>query len=365
MRKYPNLNYVKKRRLRYRDIYYRDVVVEGLETRRLSATNPYPFVNEGSVADIFRHHYFVYPSPISNKFYEIVDWSTPNAPGYTLPTLRDPDFELMHNRVVARLYEKIRDAKNNANLLNMFGERKEAIQMVSHRLSQVHRILKEARHPLLALEKMARARPRNVKIKRELANKRLEYAYGWAPLMSDINQICRELHEPPAYLDIKATRKCFFSNEEDDLGGSATIRNNFYKKVTGKIKLECSAPFIGFGSSLGLDNPLSLAWELTPYSFVIDWFIPVGTYFENLSALNGFKIVGSSETFSTRGDRTLSMKTEGGRSYSSFRHMSRSSLDLSVPFPEFKNPLSVGHVLNALALIAQLKPKKNDYEYTE
>jgi hypothetical protein len=42
--------------------------------------------------------------------------------------------------------------------------------------------------------------------------------------------------------------------------------------------------------ALGLLDPLTVAWEIIPYSFVIDWFVPIGTYFENLNtipALNG------------------------------------------------------------------------------
>lgn len=30
----------------------------------------------------------------------------------------------------------------------------------------------------------------------------------------------------------------------------------------------------------GLQDPLSVAWELLPYSFVLDWFIPVGNYLQ-------------------------------------------------------------------------------------
>lgn len=38
--------------------------------------------------------------------------------------------------------------------------------------------------------------------------------------------------------------------------------------------------------ALGLDNPLSTGWEVTPFSFLVDWMVPVGDW---LQALNSFK----------------------------------------------------------------------------
>lgn len=364
-RKYIDPSFSVKKRFYYNDgRNYRDVVVRGLSVRRLSANNPKPYTRESGTADISSHKFYTYPAPIVS-FGTIVNWSTPNAPGYTLPTLGDPDFKLMRDNVVSSLYGKVKDFKNNANLLNMFGERNKTIDMISLRLSQAHSLLKKARKPLLNLERKARRHPNNLNIKRELANKRLEYAYGWAPLMKDLHQICGELHEPPSYVSVRSTRKVYYTNTDLASNGSESIVNNYYKKVTGVLKLELSAPILASASSLGLENPAVLAWELTPYSFVVDWFLPIGSYLENLSALNGFKIVGGSLTLSTRGDRTLTRKKVGGSSYSNFRHMSRVNLSMSVPFPNLKNPFSIAHTLNALALIAQLKPKRNHYEYTE
>jgi len=33
---------------------------------------------------------------------------------------------------------------------------------------------------------------------------------------------------------------------------------------------------------VGLGNPLSIVWERVPWSFVVDWFIPIGTYLEQI-----------------------------------------------------------------------------------
>jgi hypothetical protein len=46
-------------------------------------------------------------------------------------------------------------------------------------------------------------------------------------------------------------------------------------------------PNLGLASRMGLVNPLSIAWEVVPFSFVVDWFLPVGNFLENLTSLAG------------------------------------------------------------------------------
>lgn len=40
---------------------------------------------------------------------------------------------------------------------------------------------------------------------------------------------------------------------------------------------------------LGLLDPASVVWEKLPWSFVFDWFIPIGTYLSDLSFFGAFK----------------------------------------------------------------------------
>lgn len=43
---------------------------------------------------------------------------------------------------------------------------------------------------------------------------------------------------------------------------------------------------------LGLDDPLGLIWELTPYSFVVDWFLPVGQWLSSFRSIKGLTFQG-------------------------------------------------------------------------
>lgn len=42
---------------------------------------------------------------------------------------------------------------------------------------------------------------------------------------------------------------------------------------------------ISAATSLGLTDPLGMVWEGIPFSFVIDWFLPIGDYLDRLSIL--------------------------------------------------------------------------------
>jgi hypothetical protein len=47
---------------------------------------------------------------------------------------------------------------------------------------------------------------------------------------------------------------------------------------------------------LGLTDPVSLLWEVIPYSFVIDWFVNVGDFLHATGTISGLKRIGINVT---------------------------------------------------------------------
>jgi hypothetical protein len=76
-------------------------------------------------------------------------------------------------------------------------------------------------------------------------------------------------------------------------GGGVNTDTRFavYKRTTRvKIYLEVVNPNLHTIQQMGLTNPLVVAWELIPFSFVADWFIQVGDYLTALTALQGLTV---------------------------------------------------------------------------
>jgi hypothetical protein len=51
-----------------------------------------------------------------------------------------------------------------------------------------------------------------------------------------------------------------------------------------------SNPNLYLASQLGFVNPAAIAWELVPFSFVVDWFVNVGEFLNNFTDLWGLTV---------------------------------------------------------------------------
>jgi hypothetical protein len=131
-----------------------------------------------------------------------------------------------------------------------------------------------------------------------------------------------------------------------------------------KLYARISNETLANASSIGILNPLQIAWELVPYSFVVDWFMPVGSFLETLTDTAGLTFVSGVRT-----DRVVSQfnstytppnsgypNWDGSFSCSNrVRGVNRVPYSgWPAPLPYVKNPLSTIHVASGLALIQQL-----------
>lgn len=118
-------------------------------------------------------------------------------------------------------------------------------------------------------------------------------------------------------------------------------------------------------NQLGLVNPASLAWELIPWSFVVDWFIPIGPLLSVLTAPAGLIFISGTDNFKVQltGPYThwytylgkVGMPASGTVQNLTYRRHPIN--DWPVVGPYFNpNPFSGDRSLKALALaIAKLK----------
>jgi len=185
----------------------------------------------------------------------------------------------------------------------------------------------------------------------------LEMQYGWKPLLSSIHDnaelLKRGFPEKGASLKATAQRSTSYSDTFERGRDMITIecRGGVRTAYTALIR----NPGLAQADMFGLTNPAEVAWELIPFSFVVDWFIPVGNVLQSLTATAGLDF-GNGYT-STRHQTDFKVNRKGGGSlvisYFSFERFSHAGFVL----PELygaRNPFSTSHALNAAALLRQM-----------
>lgn len=116
----------------------------------------------------------------------------------------------------------------------------------------------------------------------------LQYVYGWKPLASSIygvveesrRVVCRKIDD----ITVRV-REPFEAVTPVTSGRANSHVVNVASKgvVIRKIRARYELPSSDLARWTSL-NPVSIAWELLPYSFVVDWVIDVGTFLRSMES---------------------------------------------------------------------------------
>lgn len=129
-----------------------------------------------------------------------------------------------------------------------------------------------------------------------IADSWLEMEYGWKPIIFSVYDAAVLAADTvaPIYRSSvtgKATEKFSSGKPTSYRDGAGTVTQT--DLVRGHVEYRFKAVFEMTNESAhraamsGLTNPAVVAWELMPWSFVIDWFLPIGNWLSLLDATNG------------------------------------------------------------------------------
>jgi len=137
-----------------------------------------------------------------------------------------------------------------------------------------------ARHLGTSHRGAGRVKPLGTK---EVADAWLELQFGWKPLLSDVHDAGQAMayhcNEP------RYTKGREAVTEKRSYSYHGPTQNNYYESRSTLGYNVIYMEKLSVPRSLGLLDPVSTVWERLPFSFVVDWFIPIGTYLENYNIL--------------------------------------------------------------------------------
>lgn len=194
-----------------------------------------------------------------------------------------------------------------------------------------------------------------------VSSARLEYMYGVKPLMSDMYNI---LNQDPLISQDSAISVESYAKDDGFKPTSVTLNTtvgtvqfpisecNFRMKTKYGMTVATSEHDLARWTSL---NPLSIAWELLPYSFVVDWVYNVGGYLRDCetSYLGQTSFICGWKTRISRGSADIYHASGFWAGEFEFLDIVRTVLP-SYPYPYppvLKVEMGSGRLLNAAALL--------------
>lgn len=277
------------------------------------------------------------------------------------------------NRAQVECVNKIKD--DTVNLLENFVTLDQTLRMLAESVIKLKRAIKYARRGQWkrSADEVFGSRgspnyvPRTFGEYRTGVSKHwLEYIYGWKPLIQDIMTLLElaKAQAQQANKLITVTRRLEDPEPLPDMVTSGAAVCYMSGERTNGVFVRCdvtlSNPGLFLLDQLGLANPMLLYWEIIPYSFLIDWLMPIGGVLQALTASFGVTFKGMSTTTYTR----MNLHQEWSN-YSAYWSGTPIKCDIhtkcwnrvtftSFPLPRiyFKSPFtSLARFLTAIALV--------------
>lgn len=163
---------------------------------------------------------------------------------------------------------------------------------------------------------------------RIVANFHLEVIFGWVPLLKDIHAACTSVIQGAAKTVFVTTR----SKSHDT---SLTGRNTDVEELrvldmelvrSSTILIE--NPNVWLAERAGLLNPLTVAWDIVPWSFVVNMFVNTGQLVQSITDFAGLKLRNQTKTIKAKEWRYKRVRKSIAVNYT---YDQRRTLDVALP----------------------------------
>lgn len=268
-------------------------------------------------------------------------------------TVRQEVINRAYNKVIAKMHSEAIEGKNQ--LMLTFAERQSTINMVASRVIQARNYVRAMKRG--NVRKAWRIlNGRRIPRSKKTAGLHLEVQYGWLQLTSELYNLTKQpgpirsvtLRTPMSQVEHGDFKLGLDGDYEyGETTGSWSIKASYILKV----EIELDQPLLASASQLGLTNPLFVAWDIIPYSLVVDWFLPIGAWLEQFETFKGLRVIRHQFSETVRTQMYVSDKHGAERS---IRQKTKRRFNGDLTFSlKAKNPLSLMRSANAIAMIRQ------------
>lgn len=190
---------------------------------------------------------------------------------------------------------------------------------------------------------------RSLPVSKRISQGYLELSFGWLPMISDVH------NATVAYTQglLSAGDRISKRSGSTQNGGMDLSNNTWAPEASASVSgVVRSNAVIGANlNNLGLANPLLMAWNKLPFSFLLDWFVPVSTILGALTA--GAGLTCYSQTITTVSGSDL-LNRQGDPFKRSFIGRRRVSSGLPLLSLQKGPAFSLGQAFTTLALLRSL-----------
>lgn len=259
------------------------------------------------------------------------------------------------NKAYAKFLGEVSD---RAQLAAGLAEGRQSLDMIGARckqLVQFSKYVKACRFGDAARTLGMSVVPPGVRISKTYGNNWLEYWFGWKPLIGDIHSAINQIQEPIRNHVARGTGYNVWSSKYVPYGAyQIGYSHDRFIGASAQAEVAIANPNLWLANTLGLINPVSVLWELVPFSFVVDWFANVGQVLGSYTDLYGLKVVNPQSALIVRGKSVEFWTTYGWVSNYSTVYVRRSTslVTPSLVLKPLRAP-SVERALTAVSLLLQ------------
>jgi hypothetical protein len=197
-----------------------------------------------------------------------------------------PDFGRTLDRCMEKIYDQLR---GNLNLAVDLAESAQTIRMLRNAVSLKKFVTRFSREVVKhrKFKSIPKGPTQSQRQVDYVTRKWLEGRYGWMPLIRSIYDAAEQLRKRLEARTITVKARSGVKKEEklNPLSGWADGWYGGLENYFSSYRTEVGCVFNMPDDTYSLANwtslnPLAIAWELTPYSFIADWFLNVSQYLD-------------------------------------------------------------------------------------